>query len=171
MEKTEFAAILFLFQISRNGKLCASMMKWKKFFLHFLSSYLKSCKCISATKIHFLEEFAKKLEKDLEALEVQIQSQDFHYQSFSFEDFFQLPLVVKKEEFSDFDHELENSQWKQNVQIENIHQQFNFENPIEEYIEDHQTNHVHVYDPIAAYMEGFFSSNFSHVSLGEPKVS
>jgi len=51
------------------------------------------------TKIHFLEEFAKKLEKNIEVLEVQIESQDFHYQSFSFEVIFQFSLVVKKEYF------------------------------------------------------------------------
>ena len=59
--------------------------------------YLKSCKCSSKDKFSFLEEFVEKLENDLEALEGQIQSQDFHYQSSSFEDPFQLPLDVKIE--------------------------------------------------------------------------
>jgi Tfp pilus assembly protein PilP len=67
-------------------------------FSNFLPMYLKSCKCSSKDKVSFLEEFVEKLENDLETLEGQIQSQDFHYQRLFFEDPFQLPFDVKIEE-------------------------------------------------------------------------
>jgi len=43
-------------------------------FPKFSSTYLKSCKYNPEDKINFLDEFADKPEKDLQALEVQIQS-------------------------------------------------------------------------------------------------
>lgn len=50
-------------------------------FSKFLSIYLYSCKCSSKDKICFLGTFIEKLDKDLEALEFQIDSRDFEYQS------------------------------------------------------------------------------------------
>ena len=47
---------------------------------NFLSIYLKSCKCSSKAMTTFLEEFADKIEKDIQALEVQIQSQNLKCQ-------------------------------------------------------------------------------------------
>jgi len=69
--------------------------------------------------------------------------------------------LLRKSIFFFVDRDLENSKWKQNFQIENIHQQFNFENPIEEYIEDYQENYgFHEFnDLVASYMEGFLNSN------------
>jgi hypothetical protein len=107
MEKTEFTTDYVSIPDFTEWKAMYTDDEVKENFTSLLSSYLKSCKCSSTTKINILEEFAEKLEKDLEALEVQIRSQDFHYQIFYFEYFFQLPLVVNKEEFFDFDHELE----------------------------------------------------------------
>jgi len=40
-------------------------------FSAFLSFYLKSCKCSLESKIHFLDEFSKDMERELKALEVQ----------------------------------------------------------------------------------------------------
>jgi len=88
MEKTEFATYYVCIPDFKEWKAMYTDDEVKEIFSSLLYSYLKSCKCSSTTKINFLEEFAKKLEKGLEALEVQIRSQDFHYQSFYFEDFF-----------------------------------------------------------------------------------
>jgi hypothetical protein len=74
-------------------------------FPAFFSSYSKSCKCSSEAKILFLQEIAKDFQKDIEVLEIQIQSQNVQYQSQSFEILFQprqeevvLPSVVNIEE-------------------------------------------------------------------------
>jgi hypothetical protein len=84
-------------------------------FSSFLSSYLNSCKCSSEDKIHFLDEFAKDIEKDLEALENQ-EIQILQFRVLSFEVSFQqkkkdtlflFPFDIEDECF-DFDHEFDN---------------------------------------------------------------
>ena len=91
-------------------------------FSNFVPMHLKSCKFSSKDKVSFLEEFVEKLENDLEALEGQIQSQDFHYQSFPFEDPFQLPLDIKIEICFVFGNEFDNPHLKQYVQVEYTHE-------------------------------------------------
>lgn len=63
-------------------------------FSNFLPIYLHSCKC-SKEKSWFLGTFIDKLEKDIKVLEAQIQSDSFHCQDQSFENFF-LPKQEKK---------------------------------------------------------------------------
>jgi hypothetical protein len=60
-----------------------------KTFLHFLSSYLKSCKCSSEAKIWFLDEFTKDIERELKALEDQKIPQISSFQSLPCEFLFQ----------------------------------------------------------------------------------
>jgi hypothetical protein len=71
MEGTEFVA---------NSPSIQIFMEWNDMciedggdenFSSCLSSYLKSCKYTSEAKIHFLDEFAKDMERELKALEVQ----------------------------------------------------------------------------------------------------
>ena len=59
-------------------------------FSSLLSSYLKSSSCNSESKVIFLEEFATYVEKEIEALEVKIQS-------LSFQSPFQLSFDIKTE--------------------------------------------------------------------------
>jgi hypothetical protein len=54
-----------------------------------LSSYLKSCKCSSESKVIFLKEFVKYIEKELAVLKDQEISQVLPLQKFSFETSFQ----------------------------------------------------------------------------------
>lgn len=91
----------------------------------FLSFYLKSCKCSSEEKIHFLEDFSKEIQIELESLEDQ---QIFPYQDHSFRISSQqqrkdilIPFVVKSWEFYVLDYEFE---------IENMHEKFNHDNQI-----------------------------------------
>ena len=127
-------------------------------FSKFLPMYLNSCKCFSKDKVSFLEEFVEKLENDLEALEGQIQSQDFHYRSLSFEDPFQLPLDVKIEKCFVFGNEFDNPHLKQYVKVEDTHEQSIDDNQIVDFF-GNQRNIHDFYDPIDEYMEGFFNLN------------
>jgi hypothetical protein len=105
-------------------------------FSAFLSSYLKSCKCSSEAKIQFLDEFAKDIERELKALEDQEIPQIPSFQSLPCEVLFQ---------------QKQNDTWLP----------FPFD------IGDQQTNFDKYvfYDPVAEYMEIFFSLNFSHVFI------
>jgi hypothetical protein len=105
MEKLEFVATHVSIQGFKEWNDMYTNDEVDENFSSFFSSYLKSCKCSSEDKIWFLDEFSKDIEKELEALEVQIKFQDFQYQSQLFKIFFQkkhevvmLPLVVKNEE-------------------------------------------------------------------------
>jgi len=97
---------------------------------NILPMYLNSCKCSYKDKVSFLEEFVKKLDNDLVALEGQIQSQDFHYRSLSFEDPFQVPLDVKIEKCFVFGNEFENPHLKQYLEVEYTHEQSMHDNQI-----------------------------------------
>lgn len=58
-----------------------------------------------------------------------------------------------------FEQEFDNSKLKSWFDIDNTYKQFNLDDPIIEYLEDHRKNHV-FYDLVAHYMEGFFSLCF-----------
>jgi len=120
--------------------------------------YLNSCKCSSKNKLSFLEEFVEKIENDLEALEGKIQSQDFHYQSLSFEDPFQLPLDVKIEKCFVSGNEFYNLHLKQHVQVEDTHEQSRHDNQIVVFFGNKRNIHD-FYDPIEEYMEGLLNLN------------
>ena len=66
-------------------------------FSSLLSSYLKSSSCNSKSKVIFLKEFAAYIEKEIEALEVKIQS-------LSFQSPFQLSFDIKTENKDKFDY-------------------------------------------------------------------
>lgn len=83
-------------------------------FSNFLPIYLKSCKCRSKVKTNFLEEFVETIEKDIEALEVKIQSDNFQCKSKSFENLCQSkqgavlsPFDIQIEEY--FEKEFDDS--------------------------------------------------------------
>ena len=118
----------------------------KEAFSNFLPMYLNSCKCSSKDKVSFLEEFVEKLENDLEALEGQIQSQDFHYQSLSFEDPFQMILDVNIEKCFLFGNEFDNPHMKQYVKEEDTHEQSMHDNQIVDCFGNHRNIHD-FYDP------------------------
>ena len=69
------------------------------------------------------------------------------------------PFDTKIEEYFENKDEFENSQLKLWFDIENTSQKFNHDDPVKKYFEDQQTDHFFI-DPIADYMEGFFSLNF-----------
>jgi hypothetical protein len=134
-------------------------------FLNFLPQYLHSCKCFEE-RHYFLEAFADKLEKDIEVLDAQIQSHSFNYQNQFLENLFLpkqekevLPFDIKIEEYFENKDEFDNSQLNLWFDIENTSKKFNHDDPVTKYFEDQQTDHVFI-DPVADYMEGFFSLNF-----------
>jgi len=135
------------------------------FFSNFLPQYLHSCKCFEE-RSYFLEAFADKLEKHIEVLDAQIQSQSFNYQNQFLENLFLpkqekevMPFDIKIEKYFENKDEFDNSQLKLWFDIENTSKKFNHDDPVTKYFEDQQTNHVLI-DPIADYMEGFFHLNF-----------
>ena len=101
-------------------------------FSSLLSSYLKSSSCNSESKVIYLEELTKYIEKLIEVLEVRIHSQDSHYQSLSFQNPFQLSFDIKIENKDKFD-DPKLKQW-------------------------YGRNFTQWYDPVAEYMEEFFNS-------------
>lgn len=135
-------------------------------FSNFLPISLKSWKCSFEDKIHFLESFLEKLENDIIALEIQIQSHNSQYQNWSFEILFQssqeevvLPSIVKIEECFIFWNEFDNSQLKSWFDIGNGSKKLNHYYPVIQYLEGHHIYH-HFSDPIVYDMEVFFSLIF-----------
>ena len=116
-----------------------------------LSSYLKSSSCNSESKVIFLEEFFKYIEKDIEALEVKIQS-------LSFQNPFQLYFDIKIEKCYENKDKFDDSKLKQWNGKNCTHGLFNHNNQILEYIEGY-------YDPISNYMEEFIDSRFHYILL------
>ena len=93
MEKIEFRA----YSLSiKNFKEWSDMSIDEENFSSILSSYLKSSSCNSESKVIFLKEFVAYIEKEIEALEVKIQS-------LSFQSPFQLSFDIKIENKDKFD--------------------------------------------------------------------
>lgn len=107
-------------------------------FASSLSSYLKSCRCSHEVKLNFLQEFSIKIEGDLTELETQIQSQDLDCGVPFFGDLFQ--QKVQKVRLP-VDICIDSLQLE--ACIEELGQQIEFG----------------FFDPIAVYMEIFFSLN------------
>jgi hypothetical protein len=128
MEGTKFVA---------DSPSIQSFMEWNDMCIEYggdenfsacLSSYLKSCKCSSEAKIQFLDEFSKDMERELKALEVQETPQ--------IPPFLSLPCEVLCQQKQD-------CTW--------------LPSPFD--LGDQQTNFNNhdFYDPMAEYMEIFFS--------------
>ena len=125
-------------------------------FSAYLTSYLKSCQCNSEAKIEFLESFADKLRKDIDVLEAQIQSYDFHDKDQFFQDLFQ---PKQKGESLVFYYDFHNLQLKSYVEEKNTHELYNHGNQMVDYMQVQQTYHV-FFDPVADYMEDLFNLNY-----------
>ena len=89
MEKTEFVADSHSIQGFREWNDTYTDEELDENFSSFLSSYLKSYKCNSEDKIHFLDEFAKDIEKELEVLKDQEIPLTVQFQALSFKPSFQ----------------------------------------------------------------------------------
>ena len=103
MENTEFRVDSLSIKNFREWSDMSTDEEIDEKFSSILSSYLKSSSCKSESKVIFLEEFAKYIENEIEALEVKIQSQDSHYQSLSFQNSFQLSFDINTEHKDMFD--------------------------------------------------------------------
>jgi hypothetical protein len=102
-------------------------------------------------KEFFLETFADKLEKDIEVLEAQIQSQIFYCQNQSLE-----ILFLLKQEVVVLSSVVNIEDW---FDMESNHKQFNHDNQIAKYLEGYHTDYD-FYDLVSVYMEKKFSLNF-----------
>jgi len=89
IEKTKFIVAPLSFQDFREWYDMYTDEEIDENFSAYLTSYLKSCQYESEAKIEFLESFADKLRKDIDVLEAQIQSYDFHDKDQFFQDVFQ----------------------------------------------------------------------------------
>ena len=107
-------------------------------FASSLSSYLKSCRCSHEVKLNFLQEFTIKIEGDLTNLESQIQSQDLDCGVPFFGDLFQ-----QKEQKVRLPVDI----WIDSLQLEACIEELG------------QKTESGFFDPIALYMEFFFSLN------------
>ena len=111
-----------------------------------------------------MDEFSKNIEKDIEVLEDQIQSYSLHGQYESFQKFFMpkykenvvLPFSFEiEEECLILENQFDSKQLKSYVAKESIYEL----SKTAECLDDYQTNYV-FYDPIANYMEEFYSPDF-----------
>ena len=107
-------------------------------FASSLSSHLKSYRCSHEVKVNFLQCFSIKIEGDLIELETQIQSQDLDYRVLLFGDLFQ-----QKEQ-------------KVRLPMDICIDSLQLEACIEELGQQTESG---FFDPIATYMEIFFSLN------------
>ena len=111
-----------------------------------LSSYLKSFDCKSEDKMKFFDEIAKDIEKEIEGLEGQIQAYNFHDHDYYSQKF---PVTERKETMlvplSFMIEELNTVVEDQFAQLESF--------------KEGQADHV-FWDPIADYMEEFYSPVF-----------
>lgn len=111
-----------------------------------LSSYMKSFDCKAEDRMRFLDEFAEDLEKEIEGLEGQIQAYIFHdhdrySQKFSMAERKETMLVPLSFTIEELNTVVEN----QFAQLESF--------------KERQADHV-FWDPIADYMEEFYSPVF-----------
>ena len=114
-------------------------------FSSLLSSYLKSSSCNSESKVIFLEEFSKYIEKEIEALKVKIQSM-------SFQNPFQLSFDIKIEKCYENKDKFDDSKQKQWYRKNCTHGLFNHNNQMLEYLEGYYV----FYDPVTDYMKEEF---------------
>ena len=96
MEKIEFRAESLSIQNFREWNDMYTDEEIDEKFSSLLSSYLKSSSCNSESKVIFLKELAAYIEKEIEALEVKIQSSSFQIS-------FQLSFDIKIEHKDMFD--------------------------------------------------------------------
>ena len=97
MKKTEFRADSLSIKNFKEWSDMSIDEEIDEIFSSILSSYLKSSSCNSESKVIFLKEFATYIEKEIEALEVKIQS-------LSFQSPFQLSFDIKIENKDKFDN-------------------------------------------------------------------
>ena len=111
-----------------------------------------------------MDEVVKKVEKDIEVLEDQIQSYSLHDQDQYFQTKFMLEYKERvllpfsfeiEEEYPVFENQFDNTQLKYFAAEQSIYEL----SKAAECLENHQTNYV-FYDHIADNMEEFYSSNF-----------
>ena len=88
MEMTEFTVAPLSIQGFKEWNEMYTDEEIDENFSACLSSYLKSCQYESEAKIEFLESFTDKIMKDIDVLEAQIQSYDFHDKDQFFQDLF-----------------------------------------------------------------------------------